>query len=246
MATLEENGTPASTETTSIEPSPSGRAASGDASNGGAAGGSDADTRARLLAVAGPVFAHSGFERATVREISRIAKVNLAAISYHFGDKMGLYLEVIRDVRKRRECSFPLPSDEHFSPDQRLRGRINLLLSRMLVEEDERNWETQLLMREMQQPTAAFKEMVEQAFKPMMDQLCDIFSDLMPANCILIQRQKLAFSVIGQCLYYRVAKQTVRLLIPEEVRKQEFSIEALTEHITHVTLAAAKSAQPPA
>lgn len=203
--------------------------------------GSDEDTRARLLAVAGPVFANLGFERATVRQICRIAKVNLAAISYHFGDKMGLYLEVIRDIRRRRECSLPLPSDGELTPAERLRVRIKLLMSRMLLEDDERSWETQLLMREMFEPTAAFNEMVEQSFKPMVNQLCEILGDLMDADSAMVDRQRLAFSVIGQCLYYRVANQTVRLLIPENVRGKEFSIDVLTQHITNVTLAATRT-----
>lgn len=200
----------------------------------------DEDTRARLLAVAGPVFANLGYDRATVRQICRVAKVNLASICYHFGDKMGLYVEVIRDIRRRRECNLRLPEDDHLEPSERLRQRIRLLLSRMLREEDERSWETQLLMREMHQPTAAFSEMVEQTFKPMMEQLCDILEKLMVDDASLAERQRLAFSVIGQCLYYQVGKQTVRLLIPEEIRREQFSIDALTDHITKVTVAAAK------
>lgn len=198
----------------------------------------DDDTRARLLAAAGPVFAAQGFDRSTVREISRAAKVNVAAIGYHFGDKKGLYLEVVRDIRQRRECNFPLPSDEALAPCDRLRERIRILLSRMLLEDDEQSWETQLLMREMQSPTEALNEMVEQSFRPMFEQLCEILSHLMVAPRPAADYQQLAFSVIGQCLYYRVAGSTVRILIPENVRAEHYGLESLAEHITRVTLAA--------
>ena len=50
----------------------------------------DAATRARLLAAAGRLFADRGFKKVTVREICRAARANVAAINYHFGDKLGL------------------------------------------------------------------------------------------------------------------------------------------------------------
>ena len=53
------------------------------------------DTRERLLESAGEVFAEQGFRRATVRQICDRAKANVAAINYHFGDKMGLYAAVM-------------------------------------------------------------------------------------------------------------------------------------------------------
>ena len=52
-------------------------------------------TRAAILDGAADVFAENGFDRAAVREITRRAKVNQAAINYHFGGKEALYREVL-------------------------------------------------------------------------------------------------------------------------------------------------------
>ncbi len=50
-------------------------------------------TRARLLEAAILLFGEKGFKAVSVREIADQAQTNVAAISYHFGDKAGLYRE---------------------------------------------------------------------------------------------------------------------------------------------------------
>ena len=53
-------------------------------------------TRNKLLEAAGQVFAEHGYHSATVREICMRAGANVAAVNYHFGDKLELYTEVLR------------------------------------------------------------------------------------------------------------------------------------------------------
>ncbi len=76
-------------------------------SSSSARGDSEIDTRTRLLEAAGPVFAAHGFDGATVREICSAAHVNVASVGYYFGDKLGLYREVIRG--DSRQPGAPLP-----------------------------------------------------------------------------------------------------------------------------------------
>jgi AcrR family transcriptional regulator len=49
----------------------------------------------RLVAVACDLFARHGYAGASVREITRRARANLGAITYHFGSKQALYHQVI-------------------------------------------------------------------------------------------------------------------------------------------------------
>lgn len=49
----------------------------------------------RLLLAAESLFAENGYDGTTLRQITRHAKVNLAAVNYHHGDKESLYLEVL-------------------------------------------------------------------------------------------------------------------------------------------------------
>ncbi len=54
------------------------------------------DTRERLLQAAERLFAARGLRGTTVRDVTREAGTNLAAVNYHFGTKDGLALEVFR------------------------------------------------------------------------------------------------------------------------------------------------------
>ncbi len=64
------------------------------------------ETRARILDAAEWLFMTHGFEATSMRMITGTAKVNLAAVNYHFGSKDALIQEVFRrrltDVNRRR------------------------------------------------------------------------------------------------------------------------------------------------
>src|SRR6266571_1595189 len=56
------------------------------------------DTRSRILDVAEELFGEQGPDRVSIRDITKTARVNLAAINYHFGSKE----ELIAAVFERR------------------------------------------------------------------------------------------------------------------------------------------------
>jgi AcrR family transcriptional regulator len=56
-----------------------------------------AQSRRRLCDAALELFAQQGFARTSTRAIARAAGTNVAAISYHFGDKAGLYRAVFTE-----------------------------------------------------------------------------------------------------------------------------------------------------
>ncbi|PZQ14000.1 MAG: TetR/AcrR family transcriptional regulator [Rhodanobacter denitrificans] len=53
-------------------------------------------TRQRILGAAEELFARHGFAGASLRQVTASAKVNLAAVNYHFGSKENLIEEVFR------------------------------------------------------------------------------------------------------------------------------------------------------
>ncbi len=76
-------------------------------------------TRDKLIEAAGHVFAERGYRAATIREICRRAGANVAAVNYTFGDKMGLYTEVLRHSVRAAQTA----ADERRAGCQPVRGR---------------------------------------------------------------------------------------------------------------------------
>jgi TetR/AcrR family transcriptional regulator, regulator of cefoperazone and chloramphenicol sensitivity len=199
------------------------------------------DAKQRLIAAAGPVFAEHGFDRATIRDICRVAGVNIASVGYHFGDKFGLYREVIRNIRSRCKPGELAARPEGMSPRDELHLSVRMMLTQMMSG-DQTGWEAQLMMREMNHPTAVFAEMVEESFRPHFERMKSIISQLTPPETPIDVIEKITLSIVGQCLYYRVGSEVVKQLIPEQRRAECFGVEPLARHITGVILAAAEHA----
>lgn len=194
------------------------------------------DTRTHILHVAGPIFAEKGYSAATVREISRAAETNLASINYHFGDKDSLYHETVKLAHMLRLEQVPQPRvSADATAEQRLRQFIAVMLSRMLGTH-ELAWQEQLMMRELLEPTAACRPLVEEFIRPQLKQLLGILNELLPADLPEHRRYQTAFSIVGQCLHYKVARGFMGILIPPDERAAHYSIEQLADHITEFSL----------
>ena len=57
---------------------------------------STAATRDRLIRAAEICFTEHGYDGTSLRQITRLAHVNLAAVNYHFASKRELWLEVMQ------------------------------------------------------------------------------------------------------------------------------------------------------
>jgi len=196
------------------------------------------DTRTRILDAAGHAFASKGYEKATVREICCAARANLASVNYYFGDKQGLYSETVRDAYRRRCVQVPTPQwPQGTAAATKLRFFIHMQLSRALVEPGD-SWETQLLMREVMHPTAACRTLVQDFFRPQFEMLQEILKEIVPSAVPTHRLHQLALSVVGQCIYYRIAKEVVPMIVGEAEYQEHYHVDQLCEHITAVCLAA--------
>jgi AcrR family transcriptional regulator len=196
------------------------------------------DTKTKILVAAGPVFADKGYQAATVREICQLADVNLASVNYYFGDKQQLYDEAVRTAHQLCIAQVPMPDwPANASAEIKLAGFIRTMYTRM-VGSQSAPWQTRLMMREVLDPTETCRQMVDDYFRPHFAMLLDILRELLGDDLPLHRLQQIGFSVVGQCLYYRVAGDVVTMMVGDAQRKEHFTIGQVAEHITQLTLSA--------
>jgi AcrR family transcriptional regulator len=149
------------------------------ASNGTRTARTDLETRERLLTTAERMFSERGFKNVTVREICLAARANVAAVNYHFGDKLGLYREVLQsaiDVMRAtteaaREAGEAQPAEE------RLRRFIAIFVHRLL-DPGANAWMHRVITREMNDPTPALDALVEQGVRPRIEYLSGLIGEM--------------------------------------------------------------------
>jgi AcrR family transcriptional regulator len=140
---------------------------------------SEARTRERILEAATDLFAESGFRRVTVRAICRAADVNVAAVNYHFGDKLGLYREVVQAAidamrgtteESRREGA-GRPAEEQ------LAIFVRTFVRRLLASRHPRI--QRLVQREMNEPSGLLDRLIAEAVRPRLEYLSGIVAELL-------------------------------------------------------------------
>ena len=193
-------------------------------------------TRSRLLEAAGEEFACKGFDCARVRTICDRAGANVSAVNYHFGDKNQLYVETVLHAHR---CGVE-PSAGELDPDgdprEQLRSFIHDFLKHVLAINNPEDWRHRLILRELLHPTSASDVLIREAIRPKFERLQQILSRFCP-DADSAKRHALAFSVIGQCLHYRMARPITERLIGRDAY-QMLDLDFLTEHITSFCLAA--------
>ncbi len=193
-------------------------------------------TKRKILLAAGPIFAVKGFRSATVREICDSAGVNLASINYYFGDKKQLYIDTVIFARQSRVEQVPDPERIPGTPaEDQLRAYISMLLNRMLALKSA-PWQVRLLMREVMEPTEACRKMVQDFFRPFLEGLMTIVDEIVERELTAQKRMQLAFSIVGQCMYYRFAGSITAWVLEDEGIETGFEIEELVEHVTQFSM----------
>lgn len=178
-------------------------------------------TRERILDRAEVLFAQKGYQAVSVREITSAARCNLAAVNYHFGNKENLYLEVFRSrwvPRARRvQGSFrkSLAAQDALSPQAVVRALAQAFLEGPLSD-DERLRHSQLMTREMTQPTGAFEHVAEQVIQPFFKELADKLGSVLPNELEEEQMLLNIFSIFGMVLYFNFARVAVSRLTGRE------------------------------
>lgn len=194
------------------------------------------DTRSKLLDAAGEVFAQSGFQAATVREICARAGVNIALVNYHFGDKLELYTEVLRysvgassDGIIRQAIASTAPPREAF------RELIHAMLQRV-CRADRPGWQFRLMVHEFAKPTPAMATVIDETMRPVYDRFRQLIGVMLNLSVDDDQVRLATHSVIAQVVHYVHARHVVSRVWPDLELTPE-RIAQIAQHIADFSLA---------
>ena len=205
--------------------------------------GREDETRARLLDAAGEIFSCKGFHAATVREITKTARANVAAIHYHFGSKDRLYLAVLEHAHAEAMRLYPpelgLPPDA--TPETRLYAYVRALLLR-LTEKNRHAWLSRLMAREMADPTPQLAGVVERCLAPANAVLRAIVADILGPGADAVAVARCAQSVVGQCRHFVIDRPVIARLYPDNASGLG-DVDALAAHVARFSLAALRGYQ---
>jgi AcrR family transcriptional regulator len=189
-----------------------------------------APTRGKLLEIAGQVFAERGFQATTIREICAGAGANVAAVNYHFGDKLGLYTEVLQQsVRAAQLLAVHNALDQNISPEDMLRALIRARL-RSINGKDLPDWHSRLLAHELAQPTPALRQLIDKVTRPIYKRLLELIGGMISLPSNDDNTRLCAISVVGQVLAYVLPGPLLTEIWPE-LRMTPDQVERIADHI---------------
>ncbi len=206
-------------------------------STNGAVAGQERETRERLLESARLLFAERGFNNVSVREICNQAGTNVAAVNYHFRDKMGLYKAVIADVAEAmgRAKLEAMDAGEGFTPEEQLRTYIRIFLHHLLGAGED-CWMDKLIAREMIEPTPALDLIIEKGIKPSSERLMNLVGQLLGLPAHDLRVIFCGLSVQAQCVWYRSSRTVCERMAPDFKFTPEI-IQMLAQQIADFSLA---------
>jgi len=197
----------------------------------------DDDTRARLLRAASEVFAEVGYHSATVRQICSRAHANVALVNYHFGDKLGLYTEVLQQLlpRAAEVAALDKAMNQNISPEDILRFMIRTRV-RAICGRDLKDLRFQIVVHELTRPTPALATIINEVSRPLYKRLCELIgrtSGLPPGD---EKTHLCAHSVLGQIVFYLLEGPLLVRLWPD-LKMDPEQVDRIADHIADFSLA---------
>lgn len=197
------------------------------------------ETQQRLLDAASKVFAEKGFWEASNADICKKAQVNTAAISYHFGGKDQLYVAAWKHAFAQSMQAYP-PDGGVAAPapaQDRLRGRVLAMMQRIA---DPDNYEVEIMLKEIANPTGILTEAIRQVLEPMHQHTRAIVQELLGNKVDEPQINLCVMSVMSQCFGPMLRLRQTRKESPSAPPSPlplALDIEELADHIIQFSLA---------
>ncbi len=193
-------------------------------------------TRDKLLDAAGRAFAERGYSSATIRDICKEAGANVAAVNYHFKDKLALYSEVLNRVKRASHVDqMRAALDQNASPEEILRDVIKARL-RGLHAQNLPDWYFRIAVREFAQPTPAMSRVIDKVMRPIYERMLEVVGKIIGRSPDHERTRLCTYSVMGQILLYVLAGPVLVRLWPEMKMTPE-QLDRVADHIADFSLA---------
>jgi len=173
-----------------------------------------AEAREQLLHAALKLFSEKGFAKTSTREIALAAGANIAAISYYFGDKAGLYRAVFTEPMGSCSDGIALYNGADLTLEQSLRGFFTQFLEPLRQSELVQLC-IRLHFREMMEPTGLWAQEVDNGIKPAHAALVLVLAGHLGIEEPDDDLHRLAFSLVGMALQLFVSRDVVQAIRPQ-------------------------------
>ncbi|NRR28962.1 CerR family C-terminal domain-containing protein [Oxalobacteraceae bacterium] len=171
-------------------------------------------SRERLLGAALGLFAAQGYARTSTREIAKAAGANVAAISYYFGDKAGLYRATFGAMCSGPQTNVPLFEQPHFTLRDALSGYYQQMLG-PLHEGEHAEQLLRLWYREMLEPTGLWAEEIEQGIRPEHEALVRVLCRHLGLAAPTDDVQRLAYAIAALAVQIMMGRDIVKAITPQ-------------------------------
>jgi TetR/AcrR family transcriptional regulator, regulator of cefoperazone and chloramphenicol sensitivity len=192
-------------------------------------------TRDRIIKAAERLFAEHGYDGTSVRAIVAKARVNQAAINYHFGGKDGLYREVLRTAF-RALTEHQLSHEEEVKTMSREAALTEFVRRQLwpLLARDEFSRHLRIFNWETVRPTDVFRKLLTEEATPFIGLAVDLVRRFLPAadhRTLVVA----AIWLMGQCsVFVRNREQLAGP--PVELNIDESSVDWLAQMISDWTI----------
>ena len=193
-------------------------------------------TRGSIIKAAVHLFAEKGFQGASVRDIVVKARVNQAAINYHFKGKDGLYLEVLKTaLEKLTEHAVSEPEKlKSLSREEALRSFVYQQL-RPLLFRDEMSRYIRLFAWESAHPSKIFLKFMATNTGSYLTTAVDIVRRFLPPDTQKRAALCVAIWLMGQCSIF-VRNCELFAHEPFGINTDESFTDELTELVTRLAI----------
>jgi len=196
--------------------------------------------RESILKAAIELFSEKGYKRTSVREICSKAKVNVAAVNYHYKSKLGVGRAVIdylfEDYEERQEVLFPsAPIKTAEEWENRIKDFIYHFILLREGKDEKSYYRSKLIFSELDAPSEIYDEIYNVYLEPFQKKLIEYIKMGLPLDTPENKITLWFMTIISQCIMFR-KKIFDNSALPALDLSEKENVKIFAEHIASTVL----------